>query len=467
LNPSVRRRQTEFPRLSVLPRPFRQETSFCSPQHTDSALYPIIGQMERAAGQAHGDTTQVKLDKLDALLAQTSTSKQDAALFAEMLSLPNDGRYPALNMEPQQRRQKTLDALAWADAATAGSKSSAPALQATLLRKGLALIPQVTDSNRQKEHELDLQIALGLALFQSRGFHTEAAGEAYSRARQLCDELKRPRKLLPILYGQWANSFVGADFDRTGQLATEILNVGEQASDDVVTRVVGYRVTGATSLFRGDFSIARGSLEEGLKLYDQSQRVQYRGLTSVDTYIGLLTYLAPALACCGQLDQAVSLCDKALADARDTSHAPTLAHTLWFTWWSGWCAHSDPSTLLSYVDELVTLSANRELGFWHTAGMVCRGWCWVMLGHGHHGISQMNDGISNLRTTCFGPLVVTMRPRASRRDSREKLAAGRAGAGCRPNRSPAVHPRARACALHVGRKLSASRIACCQRSHSM
>ena len=84
---------------------------FCSPQHTDSALYPVIGQMERAARLAYGDTAQVKLDKLDALLAQTSTSKQDAALFAEMLSLPNDGRYPALDLEPQQRRQKTLEAL--------------------------------------------------------------------------------------------------------------------------------------------------------------------------------------------------------------------------------------------------------------------------------------------------------------------------------------------------------------------
>ena len=32
-------------------------------------------------------------------------------MFAEMLSLPNDGRYPALDLEPQQRRQKTLEAL--------------------------------------------------------------------------------------------------------------------------------------------------------------------------------------------------------------------------------------------------------------------------------------------------------------------------------------------------------------------
>ncbi len=84
---------------------------FCSPQHTDSAFYPIIGQMERAAGLAHDDTPQARLNKLDALLAQTSTNKQDAALFAEMLSLPNDGRYPALDLAPQQRRQKTLEAL--------------------------------------------------------------------------------------------------------------------------------------------------------------------------------------------------------------------------------------------------------------------------------------------------------------------------------------------------------------------
>jgi MoxR-like ATPase len=63
---------------------------FCSPQHTDSALYPVIGQMERAAGFVHDDTAQARLDKLDAMLAQTSTRIEQAALFAEMLSLPND-----------------------------------------------------------------------------------------------------------------------------------------------------------------------------------------------------------------------------------------------------------------------------------------------------------------------------------------------------------------------------------------
>jgi class 3 adenylate cyclase len=96
---------------AVAPEPHTRLRYFCSPQRTDSAFYPVIGQMERAAGLAHDDTPQARLDKLDALLAQTSTSKEDTALFAEMLSLPNDGRYPALESTAEQRRQRTLDAL--------------------------------------------------------------------------------------------------------------------------------------------------------------------------------------------------------------------------------------------------------------------------------------------------------------------------------------------------------------------
>jgi predicted ATPase/class 3 adenylate cyclase len=84
---------------------------FCSPQHTDSALYPIIGQMERAAGMALDDTPHAKLDKLDAVLSHTSTTIDNAGLLAEMLSLPNDGRYPTIELTPQQRRERTLQAL--------------------------------------------------------------------------------------------------------------------------------------------------------------------------------------------------------------------------------------------------------------------------------------------------------------------------------------------------------------------
>ena len=84
---------------------------FCSPQHTDSALYPIISQLERAAGFTYENSVQAKLDKLDALLARSFTPRQDAALIAELLSLPNDGRYLVVELLPEQRRQRTLEVL--------------------------------------------------------------------------------------------------------------------------------------------------------------------------------------------------------------------------------------------------------------------------------------------------------------------------------------------------------------------
>src|SRR5262249_32280382 len=62
------------------PEPHTRLRYFCSPQHTDSALYPIVSQMERAAGFAPDDTTEARLNKLDALLTQSFTSREDTAL---------------------------------------------------------------------------------------------------------------------------------------------------------------------------------------------------------------------------------------------------------------------------------------------------------------------------------------------------------------------------------------------------
>ena len=104
-------RLTAALRDHLVGKPHTELRYFCSPQHKDSPLSPIIGQMQHAAGLIHEDSPQAKLDKLDAMLAQTRTSIENAALFAEMLSLANDGRYPALPLVPQQRREKTLRAL--------------------------------------------------------------------------------------------------------------------------------------------------------------------------------------------------------------------------------------------------------------------------------------------------------------------------------------------------------------------
>ena len=84
----------------------------CSPHYTNSALYPFIAQLERAAGFKADDTSEQRLDKLEALLAIAASRVQDTApLFAALLSIPFGDRYPRLTLNPAQQRRRTLAAL--------------------------------------------------------------------------------------------------------------------------------------------------------------------------------------------------------------------------------------------------------------------------------------------------------------------------------------------------------------------
>jgi class 3 adenylate cyclase/tetratricopeptide (TPR) repeat protein len=83
---------------------------FCSPHHQDSALYPVIAQMERAAGFEHVDRPEARLAKLKALLAATTPMK-DVALLAELLALPSTEPGPPLVVTPQRKKDQTFEAL--------------------------------------------------------------------------------------------------------------------------------------------------------------------------------------------------------------------------------------------------------------------------------------------------------------------------------------------------------------------
>ena len=82
---------------------------FCSPHHQDSALYPSITQLERAAGFRREDTDAQRLEKLEAVLAQGTNDLSEAVpLLADLLSIPTGDRYPPLNLTPQKRKERTL-----------------------------------------------------------------------------------------------------------------------------------------------------------------------------------------------------------------------------------------------------------------------------------------------------------------------------------------------------------------------
>jgi class 3 adenylate cyclase/predicted ATPase len=86
---------------------------FCSPFQQTSALHPVIGLLERAAGYAHDDPPQRKLEKLEALLSLAAGDVAAVApsLIAALLAIPAGDRYPAIELSPQQQKERTFQVL--------------------------------------------------------------------------------------------------------------------------------------------------------------------------------------------------------------------------------------------------------------------------------------------------------------------------------------------------------------------
>jgi class 3 adenylate cyclase/predicted ATPase len=84
---------------------------FCSPYHQDSALFPFVDQLGRAAGFAIEDPPSVKLEKVEALLVRTAPPDEDVAFLIDLMSLPASARHPLPNLSPQRKKERTLEAL--------------------------------------------------------------------------------------------------------------------------------------------------------------------------------------------------------------------------------------------------------------------------------------------------------------------------------------------------------------------
>jgi predicted ATPase len=147
----------------------------------------------------------------------------------------------------------------------------------------------------------------------------------------------------------------------------------------------------------GEFVVAREDLEQGLILFDPTDRLFYAEVLPYDPLIALLAISAPSLASLGYLDQAVLRRDVALTEGHRLSHPHTLALALAWAFETGWHIRSEIKPLLQYADELLGLSVEHGLGLFRTTALVQRGWCQAALGGADEGIPLLTSGLAGLQ----------------------------------------------------------------------
>jgi class 3 adenylate cyclase/predicted ATPase len=265
------------------------------------------------------------------------------------------------------------------------------------LRKGLKLLSGIVDETLRQELELDLQITLGQALMATMGYSASEPGEAFARARQLCEQLKRPAQLGPILWGQWVFCHVRAELERAEQLSEEMRHLGE-AQNNMMWKCFASAYSGDSCWFLGKFIEARAYFENALSLWEE----RYRAFAPApgDPYVVTLIYLSRTLLCLGYVDQARQRRNEALADAR--RHSPySLAFALAQTWVVDWAIEGVQSAtkVLAWADEVLAISGEQGYPLWMGFGKVMRGWSLGALGQAAEGVSVIREGIATIRST--------------------------------------------------------------------
>ena len=92
--------------------PYMPLSHYCSPYHTNSALHPVIGLLERAARFERDEPPEEKLTKLEAVLARSSDRLDEVVpLLAALLGVPTGERYSALALTPEMQKRRTLQVL--------------------------------------------------------------------------------------------------------------------------------------------------------------------------------------------------------------------------------------------------------------------------------------------------------------------------------------------------------------------
>ncbi|MFQ5343930.1 MAG: hypothetical protein ACE5F6_20490, partial [Anaerolineae bacterium] len=187
------------------------------------------------------------------------------------------------------------------------------------LTRGLTLLEALPETAERVEQELALQLALGNALSFTRGLASPELGEAYSRARALCQRVGETEQRLPALWGLWAFHLMRAELHTARDLAEELLRLAESEQDPTAF-LVAHRALGVVLFYLGELAPARAHLEQAIACYDRRQHHAHRFLYWYDPGVACLYYAAYPLLFLGYPDQALENVHAALTLARELSH---------------------------------------------------------------------------------------------------------------------------------------------------
>ena len=285
----------------------------------------------------------------------------------------------------------------WQRAGQQASDRSANAEAISHLSTGIELLKTLPETPEHTQQALTLYIALGAALQLVQGMAAPEVEHAYTRARELSQQIGETPEIIPVLYGLWRFYVVRSKFHTARELGETLLRLAQQVHAPALS-VIAHYALGPTWLWLGALPAARQHLEAGIARYTPDQRRAPVFRMGQAPGVACCVHAAQTLWLLGYPEQALARLREALALAHELSHPPSRAFArclaaLVLQW------RRDVPAVYEHAEAAVALSTEQGFPLWAAWGTSLRGWALAMQGYGEAGLSQLRQGITACQAT--------------------------------------------------------------------
>ncbi len=197
------------------------------------------------------------------------------------------------------------------------------------LSGGIELLKTLPDTPERAERELALRLAVAVPILAQKSWAVPEADRAYTRARELCEEIGDTSQLLLAMSGERALRTARAKHRAAVALAEECFDLAQRTQDPLQV-MIGHYGLAITLLFVGEFSGSLAHVEQVVALYDLQLHRSLAFSLGQDPAVASLSFAVYDLWFLGYPDQALERGKEALALAKELDHPLTLLFPLVF-----------------------------------------------------------------------------------------------------------------------------------------
>lgn len=344
--------------------------------------------------------------------SQTWLDRQDAhRLIAE--AIQNDfpdiaANQPEIVAQHLSSAGETWRAIEfWIKAGQRATRHSANAEAIKHFNDGLELLRTLPQNRRRDHLESRLHLSLGTVLIATTGYGSVEAGQTYTHALALCEQLGDNDGLYQALWGMWLTSSSRVGHSHSLELGKELLRLAEQSLDTLQLQLA-HHALGNSSLVTGDLSAARSHLEASMALYEPEHHEILVSQYGENSYMSSGSLLSAVLWLQGFPSQAEKISLSTVAMARQINHPNSLGYALCVAaMLQRWMKRIESSA--QFAQEAMTLSQRHGLSFWLGFSASAYGWAMVMQGQ-PAGIAQMQQCVAAVNAVMSGSKILFLAP---------------------------------------------------------